>query len=358
LFAVGDSQSEILQSTIVNFDNELKENYGKVLKDLKDLALGWAYDGDVSAPIKLPEKIIEIGKTLPQIKDDEALEGSANLWLSLISQPLPMPSLTRLIPAVCAYWNAVKSGSDTTTKLMDDRVLYPPHVNCETIACTRIILLAFVLIHRLIQMDTAKKELDSYPTLSHYRNAASHRSTFQKTILKVRSSLNLCLQKQCEEEVIIRDKENNVTLAARSLPNRRRIHGVLPKEMSFGVTLPFVTPKKIKKQIEKGEMSEPICQMYNNCTGRLVQIVDNDKRRRCALCSKVTSYYCAGCKSWFCFPVRLTNKKKTNNEGDLKMIYHNLQGKREIFFESCFAIKHKEAWEIEDQKTSAAIATP
>ena len=358
LFAVGDSQSEILQSTIVNFDDDLKENYGKVLKDLKDLALSWAYDGDVSAPIKLPDKIIEIGKTLAQIKDDEALEGSANLWLSLISQPLPMPSLTRLIPAVCAYWNAVKSGSDTTTKLMDDRVLYPPHVNCETIACTRVILLAFVVIHCLIQMNSAKKELDTYPTLSHYRNAASHRSTFQKTILHVRSTLNLCIQKQDEKDIVSNsNKENSRVLAARSLPNRQRVHGVLPKEMSFGVTLPFVTPKKIKKQIEKGTLSEPICQMYNNCTGRLVQIVDNDKRKRCALCSKVTSYYCAGCKSWFCFPVRLTTKKKSN-EGDLNMIYHNLKGKREIFFESCFAIKHKEAWEVEDQKTSAAIATP
>ena len=32
LFAVGDSQSEILQSTIVNFGEELKENYGEVFE--------------------------------------------------------------------------------------------------------------------------------------------------------------------------------------------------------------------------------------------------------------------------------------------------------------------------------------
>ena len=360
LFAVGDSQSEILQSTIVNFDEELKDNYGRVLKDLKDLALGWAYGEDITHPIKLPEKILEIGKTLPQIKDDEALEGSANLWLALMSKPLPMPSLTRLIPAVCAYWNAVKSGSDTTTKLMDDRVLYPPHVNCETIASTRIILLAFVLIHRLLQMDTASQDLQSYPTLSHYRNAASHRTTFQKTILCIQSTLSRCLQKQSEifGET---DKENhNRTImgATRSLPSRQRVHGVLPEAMTFGVTLPFITPKKIKKQVEKGQLSESICQMYQNCTGRLVQVVDNEKRKQCALCSKLTSYYCAGCKSWFCFSVRLTNKKKNNEECNLKMIHHNLKGKREIFFESCFVTKHKDAWKTEDEKTSAAIATP
>ena len=52
---------------------------------------------------------------------------------------------------------------------MDDRLLYPPlaHVNTETIACTRIIFLDFVVIHRMIQMITAKPDLDSYPTLAH-----------------------------------------------------------------------------------------------------------------------------------------------------------------------------------------------
>ena len=126
LFAVGDSQSEILQSSVINFDKELKENYGKVLEDLKDLALSWAYDETLTAPIKLPENILQIGSSLPQIKDEDALQGSANLWFSFKSQSLPVPSLRRIIPAVCAYWNAVKSGSDTTTKLMDDRILYPP----------------------------------------------------------------------------------------------------------------------------------------------------------------------------------------------------------------------------------------
>ena len=78
LFAVGDSQSEILQSTVINFGEELRENYGEVLKDLKDLALSWAYDKNTNPPITLPEKILKIGSLLPQIKDEDALQCNAN----------------------------------------------------------------------------------------------------------------------------------------------------------------------------------------------------------------------------------------------------------------------------------------
>ena len=371
VFMVGDVQSEILQSTIINFDEDLRENYGTVLKDLKELALGWAYKEEQSLPIKLPEDILEIGKSLPQIKDDDALNGTANLWLSLMSKTLPMPSFVRLIPAVCAYWNAIKSGSDTTTKLMDDRVLYPPHVNCETIASTRLILILFVIIHRLIQMITAKDNLDAYPTLAHYRNAASHRSTFHRTYLKVCSVLKSVLEKNIDNngEYYYNNEEDNDNeggveeggeeggqtggTTTRNL-RRDRVHGVLPQEMTYGVHLPFLTPKKINKKVEKGEVSESVCNMYNNCTGRLVQVVNSKSKQRCALCTKTTSYYCAGCKSWFCFAQRATDQKKNNNE-DLRLLHYNVKGKRHVFFNSCYAEKHQDAWTKEDTATSQVI---
>ena len=102
LFAVGDSQSEIISSTVVEFDDDLKGHYGHVLTDLKDLTLSWAYADSISLPIKLPDKFVEIGMTLDNIKDEDALHGSANLWLSLHRKTLPMPSFRRIIPAVCA----------------------------------------------------------------------------------------------------------------------------------------------------------------------------------------------------------------------------------------------------------------
>lgn len=359
VFIVGDSQSEILQSAVITFNNELKKHYGVVLKELKDLALSWAYKENISLPLIIPEEILEIARTLPQIKDDQAIEGSANLWLSLISQSLPMPSFVRLIPAVCAYWNAVKSGSDTTTKLMDDRILYPPHVNSETIASTRLLVLSHVIIHRITQILTAKEDLDVYPSLAHFRNAASHRTTFHKTLLTIHSILKKKSEEigSVDEQIELNDTTSrSVNNTSRVLPSRQRIHGVIPEAAQFGVKLPFQTPKKIKKKVEKGEVSASICGMYNNCTGRLVQIVEESKKQRCTMCGKTTSYYCCGCKSWFCFAQRMTKKNK--DQFDLKLLHHVVRGERLIFFSSCYSQKHQLAWVEEDSKTSATVLTP
>lgn len=208
-------------------------------------------------------------------------------------------------------------------------------------------------------MITAQQNLESYPTLCHYRNAASHRSTFHQTILSIQSTMKLYLQKinETNNNKENRPPQNNAIVITRTVPTRQRIYGVVPKPMQFGVSLPFITPKKVKKQIEQsGDMSDSLNVMYHSCTGRLVQVVDNTKKQRCDVCKKTTPYYCAGCKSWFCFASRLTDKKKGNRE-DLNMIYHCLKCKREFFFNSCYAIKHQEAWKREDAQTSTAITT-
>ena len=363
VFMVGDSQSEILQSTVVDFlDEELKMHYGQVLEDLKELALSWMYDEDIASnlPIEIPQNVMDIALTLRQIKDSEAIEGNVNLWLFLINQPLPMPSFKRFIPAICAYWNAVKSGSDTSTKLMDARILFPPHINGETIASSRCILLAFVLIHRLIQTITAKDDLSSYPSLAHYRDAASHRSTYFTTLLTINTFLKSKLssignQNTNQNNENSSSHQQTATTQARNMPHRRRILGVVPQPVDYGVKLPFKTPKKLKTMVEKKKVSTPVCKMYENCTGRLLQVVDITKKQRCTVCKKTTSYYCAGCKSWFCFANRIT--KKDPKDG-IKLVHHQVKGEREIFFSSCYAEKHETTWVAEDQKTSATIQQP
>ena len=172
--------------------------------------------------------------------------------------------------------------------------------------------------------------------------------------------------KKCLKELQDRDndgdKENdnsqgNNTPTTRTLPSIQRIHGVVPQPMQFGVSLPFKTPRKIQKVIEKqGNESDSLSEMYDNCTGRLVQVVDNTKKQRCEICKKTTPYYCAGCKSWFCFASCLTDKKKANSD-DLNITYHCVKGKNEFFFNSCYAIKHQGAWKKQDEKTSATITT-
>ena len=90
-------------------------------------------------------------------------------------QLVPLPSLKRLIPIYAAYWNTAKGGSDTLTKLMDDCILRPPKVHsyCESVAFTRCIMILLTLIHCLIQINTAKEDINDYSSLKYYRNAAS-----------------------------------------------------------------------------------------------------------------------------------------------------------------------------------------
>ena len=66
--------------------------------------------------------------------------------------------------------------------------------------------------------------------------------------------------------------------STRSVPSLHRVLGVVPKQVHFGVQLPFKTPTKLKNKVDKKEVSEPICQMYKQCTGRLVQLVEITKK--------------------------------------------------------------------------------
>ena len=361
VLVVGDHQSEIIQSTIIDFDQDVLDKYKEVLSDLKDLALGWFYEEEgISLPATVPQEILKIGEKMKNIADDATIEGSVNLYLSLMGKNLPMPSFARLIPAVYAYWNSVKSGSDTTTKLMDDRIIYPPYVNAESIACTRLILLMCVVIHRLHQGMTASNDLETtYKSLIHYRNAASHRTTFHKTLLKIRTVLKQKVLEKNNDASNVNECGAQVTLPVRTrtVPLRQRVNGVIPQPMEFGVQLPFETPKKIKKRVQQNEVSEALSQMYENCTGRLVQVVDHSRRQRCSECRKLTSYYCAGCKSWFCAATRARKNNNNNHDEPQELLHYNVKGKREVFFSSCYTKKHQSSWVKEDAVIAASITS-
>ena len=118
VFLVADKTSAIINGTVVRFTKETLNAFGMVLKDLKDFTLSWAYDDH---PI-VPKNILDVAlKEVEEISDKNCLEGTFLLWREMFMSgklALPMPSLTRIIPAVHASWNSKKSGSDTTTKLM------------------------------------------------------------------------------------------------------------------------------------------------------------------------------------------------------------------------------------------------
>ena len=174
VLAVSDSQSDLIWSNVVDFSVDLKGHFGNVLATLKEIALFWMYpdapasDGNTRA-VTIPDSIASLGTTIRTVGDKATMQVTANIWKAMVALPKPFPSFKRLIPEVCAFWNAVKGGSDTATKLMDNQKLRVPkfHLNPETAAVTRITMLVFVAIHCLIQIETSRKNL-KYKSLYHY----------------------------------------------------------------------------------------------------------------------------------------------------------------------------------------------
>ena len=203
VYLVGDNHSAIIQGIVVEFEPSLLYDYGRVLFSLKEIVFNWIpvynneseEDGNDTNNIsistlyatKIPDQVIEVAvEAGSNIPDSETLYSAFKLWLAMFSNTsiLPLPSLKRVIPQYHAKWNATKSGSDTTTKLMDNLSIRQPHVNLETAAVCRLLHLGFVFIHRINAIFTANGDLN-YPTITHFRNAASHRSTYYETIVKV-----------------------------------------------------------------------------------------------------------------------------------------------------------------------------
>ena len=130
VLAISDNMSNLIRSTIVHFSFELKEHFGEVLKTLKDFSLHWAYPPDdhlneatttnrrrhSSKVLHIPQRIFQIASEIKTINGNETLQGTANLWFAMTQLQKPFPSFLRLIPAIYAFWNVVKGGSDTTTK--------------------------------------------------------------------------------------------------------------------------------------------------------------------------------------------------------------------------------------------------
>ena len=360
VLAISDAHSEIIRSIIIDFDREIKEKFGKVLGDMMNFSLSWLYScpkqGLLSntstnsrirrQSVKIPDNIIKIAKDLPNINGKETIQGAVNLYHSIHNLPRPLPSFHRLIPAIYAFWNAVKGGSDTTTKLMDLCTLYLPHTNCETVASARLIMLLFVVIHRLIQAFSGQEDLNTYPSLFVFRRNASKRFSFHKTLLT-------CFDVFCNEMKRMEkeaDKENcsNTQEQAQApqhrQPNLHRFGGVIPEQVKFAPALQTTTPKKVTLKVQSGDAPTPLKDMVFHCTGMPMKSheMNNNIRfqQRCDYCSRKTSWFCAGCKRWLCMERRSTK----DNSRDMKLYSHKVKDKLHFFHKQCFHIFHEDAW--------------
>ena len=329
VLTISDDSGTLIRSYVVDFDTHIKKSFGKVLSDIKDLALKWAYPDDTNdrcEPIEIPDEVFNVADDIPTINGSETLQGTANLWHTLRKFPLPFPSMKRIIPAICAYWNVVKGGSDTTTKLMDDCILQIPKaaMNMETVCITRLLQILMVLIHRLVQLTNAK-HVDRYPSLLHWPQAASNRFTFHKSLLLM---ANVFSQ---EFTTLKLNQVSHHALSVNANPSTQDIQtevvdGRVSESMPYAPSLPYKTPYKIKKSIEEGTADQLICRMVHTCIGVPIKNI-NGANDKCAVCQTNTAFYCAGCKQWLC-----VSRSKSKVE---QLYHHQVKGKKKHFAKVC-----------------------
>ena len=366
VLAISDRQSELIRSVTVDFSTELKNDFGKVLKDIKDLALKWVYENDdISLSnltsttsgrdrstrqrrhfdpqiIEIPDEVAQLADIIPTINGIQTLQGSLNLWKEMNRMPKPIPSMRRIIPTIYAFWNSVKGGSDTTTKLMDDCLIQIPksHMNCETVAISRCIMLMIVFIHRCSQILSAKADLD-YPSLHHYRHAASKRLTYHRCLVRcgnIFSKMLLQFTQPPPPTPCVTPPRCQQT--RRRQPLRQLIDGVRPEPIKFGPSLSTQTPERLQRLVINNEASMEIQSMVTACQGMPMQVYPAKSDKKCAWCGKNTSFYCMGCKRWFCMSRRATK----HNSKELKLYTHKLRKKQVQFNKSCFHEAHEDAW--------------
>ena len=181
MFLVGDCDGRIIYGNAITFSETTLTNYGTILDVMFNDTLSWAYK-DMIDPNSSEFKIVSlIAANISTIGGKDEFHSQFFLWKHISTKErLPLPPLKRLIPSIHASWNAFKSGSDTTTALIENHRFKHPHTNCNSRASSRLLLLAFVFIHRSLQAVTC--DPDRHPSLTHLRDAASDRYSFPKTL--------------------------------------------------------------------------------------------------------------------------------------------------------------------------------
>lgn len=256
---------------------------------------------------------------------------------------LPMPPLERIIPSMHTYWNKTKGGSDVTIKLMDTNLAPLPFTNPETVAVNRLISIIFVLIYRVDHIFSSKKDLP-YPSLAHYRNAATHRSTLTKTFIR---SFNVFKSQHRDISAPPSSSSATTQESTRVQPSRRKIYNVplarlddntydvAPSYNKISPTKPH-TPKGLAKKIKNGLVASKMIELDRNCSGKI--FYTSMEKQRCSMCKSKTSYFCLGCKQWFCF-----NKNQLPDMSKVKNFSNNtisVCGQEKIFQVCCFQKTH------------------
>jgi hypothetical protein len=95
---------------------------------------------------------------------------------------LPIPPCNQLLPYNHSFWNAVKGGSDTITKLFWNCLIVPTCPAPQSTVIGRMLQIFAVVVHHTNHLSTAKDNLDFYASMAHYRNCRNWSWPFWRTL--------------------------------------------------------------------------------------------------------------------------------------------------------------------------------
>ena len=333
----------------------LRTAYGDVLWDIYDSSLKWLYE-DVEQPDEaylepILKEIVVNGAAVDRLsfKMDVALWKDINKNMAF-----PIPRLARIIPLLFALWNAIKGGSDATTNLLWHCHYNVPSDENQSIVVARILSLCAVHVHRLLQIATAKENLDFYSCLKRFRDSATERVSFKKTLTMM---VNLLTTDSSETE----------PAPATPTPPRRvvlveeratRSHAGIQR-MDISLLKTNKTPKRnvaqklqeMEERLVSGKLdsrSKVVLERSKLCTGFAVWCIGDDgtsngkgSRGCCSNCGAQTHCYCVGCKRWLCHSL---SDKAESLPGWKSHVIINPAADKPIHCQAtCFFIQHREA---------------
>jgi hypothetical protein len=358
-----NSNGGIIGGVWVHFSVELKQHWGNVLVDMHMLSLAYAYrppDQPVVQSQKEYDELELVVKTV--VVAGAPLDMHSFLqWLALwrivqLTWLPPLPPIARIIPRNLSNWNAVKGGSDTITKLLWTVMNHPPNDHPQSAVVSRILLLAFISIHRLNHIATAKAgdAKINYKSLRHFRHASNQRSSLYGTLL----AITKCSAFALPDTRPAGFNRSGHKCRAVSSPSARQVGA--GAEISSGVTLAAVpvtgsTPKRVVmhqyqcfSQQDSATLSPNTHEVLERricCPGNMIRSVGkNAIRGNCIVCQQDCYSYCLLCHT-YCHDTKLY----PGAEEDTFPIHvpnFNGKGKAKTFnvMNSCYWYLHKEAF--------------
>jgi hypothetical protein len=299
------------------------------------------------------------------------------LWRNLqYSAVLPIPNVARIIPYLFSYWNVYKSGSDTTTKLMDELTTKIPVDGLQAYAVARILLVLSVVIYRLTLVATARKPVDDYFSVARWRNAASKRLGYKRALGYIAKLL--LVEGDSSSDSDSDSGGGQTTLVRTARATRTRLEAQVYQSWATAPT--GGTPRRKKKETvfdrDTGELNEKQVQAKRCselCPGAPFLRVNpellnkknvkkndgEDARGSCGVCGMRTSTFCLFCRRWFCYGWE-TNERETGGPillqvpmGPATVMKRNSEGKRKcvkeeqmvVCWNTCFHKAHKNGYD-------------